>query len=165
MGGSMTTNSQKQLLRMETYAKFPYLIVVKYKDEDDVSHEEYFVNKDEDVIYQEQTYQACYFQVVPPTKSNSGLSDGRITFSTIDQSWIQRVRSAVGRITIEFIACIDYSAIETSNYIEEIEKTKFTLIKSSWNDTEIQFTMMYDDRMNLVVPSDVCNNINTPALV
>lgn len=167
MGESLrfSNKTQRNLSKLTTYAQFPYLIVIKYKDNNDVLYTEYYVNKDNNVTYQEHIYNACFFKIKPPTRNNSSVSDGEITFSTVDQTWIQKVRNCKGRITCEFVACIDYSAVDTENVIEEIDHIKFTLIKAQWNESTIRFTMMYDDRQNLLVPSDICSGNNTPALV
>lgn len=159
----MTHNAEVQMVRMETFAKFPYLIAITYEEN---GHRKVLrlANTDQDVVYGGVTYAGAYFQITPPTRTNSSISDGKITFSTIDQTWIERVRNQQGKMTCEFIACISYDDNNEISGFEEIERIKFTMKNAGWNDKTIQFTLMFDDKMNLVVPCCITSPDNTPAL-
>lgn len=161
----MTKNANQQMVRLQTFAMFPYLIKIEYINENGQLITERYANTDEDLVYNNETYSACYFKVQPPTRSNSSISDGKIEFSTVDQSWISKVRTAKERITCEFISCIKYDDNNEIVGFEEIDRTKFTLIKANWNEQTISFTMMFDDRQNLCVPCDIANAYKCPALV
>lgn len=161
----MTKNANQQMVRLQTFAMFPYLIVIRYVDQNGDSHTERYANLDEDITYENEVYSACYFKVTPPTRDNSSISDGKIEFSTIDQSWIEKVRNAQSRFTCEFISAIKYDDNNQISGFEEIDRTKFTLTKANWNEKTISFTMMFDDRMNLCVPCDTANAYKCPALV
>lgn len=161
----MTQTSVQQLARLQTMAMFPYLIKVTYTNESGEQVVERYANTDEDLTYDEEVYSACYFNVQPPTRTSSSVSDGKIEFSTVDQTWIEKVRGAKGKIYCEFISCIKYDDNNDIVGFEEIDRIKFTLTKASWNEKVVSFTMMYDDRMNLCIPCDTANALKNPALV
>ena len=156
MGGSMTNLAKQKMIRMESMAKYPYLIKITYEDEENVLHTERYVNADEEKTFENEIYQPAFFTVQPPSRDNSTISDGKLVLSTVDQTWIAKVRNAPNRMKCQFVACIEYRD-DNTNYIEDIEKITFTLIKASWDESTLSFTMMFDDRLNLLVPRDVAN--------
>lgn len=159
----MTNLAKQKLVRMETYASFPYLIEITYEDENSVIHTEYYVNADEAKEYNGHTYQPACFSVVPPSQDNTTISDGKLTLSTVDDSWVLKVRNASKRMKCTFVAVINYEEGSTET-IEEIETMVFTLVKARWNETTLDFNMLFDDRMNLQVPRDVATVLKAPAL-
>jgi len=159
----MTNLAKQKLVRMETYASFPYLIEVTYEDENGVIHTERYANADTEKTYNGNTYQPVCFTAVPPSQDNTTISDGKLTLSTVDDSWVIKVRNAQKRMKCVFVAVIDYdeNGVET---IEEIETMSFTLVKARWNEETLEFNMLFDDRMNLQVPRDVATVLKVPAL-
>lgn len=160
----MTNSAKRKIVRMETYAMFPYLIKITYDNGNGQMITERYVNSDEDKVYLGETYTASYFSIKPPSRDGSSISDGQLTLSTADQEWIVKVRKAQKRMKCTFVACIDYEE-NGSETIEEIETMTFTLIRASWSENTMTFTMMFDDRMNLLFPLDVANELKIPALV
>lgn len=157
---SLSAKAKQQIMRMETYAKFPYLI--------EVTHEDYgtfrFVNCDKDLVYSGKTYSASFFSINPPDRTNSGITDGTLTISAIDQTWIARIRNTQKRAKVKFIACIVYDEQNQIEGIETIEELDFVLTKCQWNDTAIQWTMVFDEDMDLVIPCDVASPQKTPGI-
>ena len=157
---SLSAKAKQQIMRMETYAKFPYLI--------EVSHEDYgtlrFANCDKDIVYNGETYVASFFSVNPPDRTNSGITDGTLTISAIDQVWINRIRNTQKRTKLKFLACIVYDEQNQIEGIETIEELDFVLTKCQWNDTVIQWTMVFDEDMDLVIPCDVASPQKTPGI-
>lgn len=156
----LSARAKQEMLRMETFAKFPYLI--------EVSHEDYgvmrYANCDQDVTYNGNVYQASCFSINPPDRTNTSISDGTLSFSSVDQEWIMKIRSTQKRAKIKFLACIIYDRQNNIEGIETIEELDFTLTKCSWNDTVIQWTMVFDEDMNLVIPCDVASPLKTPGV-
>lgn len=160
----MTEAARQRILRLETQAMFPYLIEVTYFDEYDKPVLERYCNSDSDLIYNGEVYHAAWFNVKPPTHTNTSISDGQLTLSAVDQGWIVKVRQARKRAKCRFVACILYDDDNLVDTIEEIETMTFTLIKANWTETTMSFTMMFDDRMNLSVPLDMANILKVPGL-
>lgn len=162
MGGGMTNLAKQRIVRTETMAKFPYLIDVTYEI-GGVSCTEHYANSDDPITYGGRTYQPAFFTVVPPEMRDSSVTDGKLTLSTVDQTWILKVRNADKRMKCRFVACIVHDA-DGGEIVEEIETMTFTLIKASWNESTLSFTMMFDDRLNLSVPLDMANELKVPGL-
>lgn len=159
----MTNTAQQKIVRTNTDASFPYFIDIYYKDKQSVLHEEHYVNADEAKVYNGVTYQPMYFSVTPPSMDNTSVTDGKLTMSDIDNGFIEKIRNTQERIKCVFVAGIDYDE-DGSEVIEEIETMTFFLVKAQWNESELSFSMLYDDRMNLNVPLDVANVMKVPAL-
>ena len=159
----MTNLAKQKLVRMETYASFPYLIEITYEDENSVIQTEYYANADEAKEYNNHTYQPACFTAVPPSQDNTTISDGKLTLSTVDDSWVLKVRNTTKRMKCTFVATINYEEGSTET-IEEIETMSFTLVKARWNESTLEFNMLFDDRMNLQVPRDVATVLKVPEL-
>ena len=83
--------------------------------------------------------------------------------SDINNGFIEKIRNTQERIKCIFVAGIAYDE-NGDEVIEEIETMTFFLVKAQWNESELSFSMLYDDRMNLNVPLDVANVMKVPAL-
>lgn len=157
---SLSAKAKQQIMRMETYAKFPYLI--------EVFHEDYgtfrFANCDKDIVYNGETYFASVFSVNPPDRTDSGITDGSLVLSAIDQVWTERIRNTQKRARVKFLACIVYDEQNVIDGIETIEELDFVLTKCQWDDTAIQWTMVFDEDMKLVIPCDVASPQKTPGI-
>lgn len=146
--------AQQEILRMETQAMFPYLIEVTVGNE--VLR---YVNADEDVTFEGSKFTASYFKLSPPERTQTGIKDASITISAIDGEWIARIRQVQTRSTIRFIAVIMYE--NGTQVVEPIDDITFKLTNASWNDTTIQWTMKFDDLLDVNMPcvkfsEDVC---------
>lgn len=157
----MNTAVQNLLVQTDVPASFPFLIEI-WKPSDPTNIER-FVNASEDKVFEEHTFTASYFKIQPPEKSDSGIKDASITISTIDQSWIERVRSTNERYKIRFIAVIDYDDNGTE-HIEPLDDIVFTLTNATWQETTIQFSMIFDEGMNIVMPCQKLDQFACPAL-
>lgn len=159
----MTNTAQKKIVRTNTDASFPFFIDIYYKDKQGIFHQENYVNADEAKVFNGITYEPLYFSVTPPSQDNTSVTDGKITMSDIDNGFIEKIRNTQERIKCVFVAGIVYDE-SGEEIIEEIETMTFFLVKAQWNESELSFTMMFDDRMNLNVPLDVANVMKVPAL-
>lgn len=164
--------SRKAKLEMEktlTRAKFPYLIEITYIYNDDTEANPHrdilrYVNADNDVTFENNTFSAGYFSVKPPQKTQKGFTDASISISAIDQTWIERVRSTNKRAKIRFVATISYVENSTE-VIEPIEDMEFTLTNASTDGAVLNFTMKFDELLDIKVPYEECNDRVCPALV
>ena len=159
----MTNVAKQKLTRTETDASFPYLIEITYKDKEGTVHTERYVNADEAKEYNDETYAPISFSVTPPSMDNTSVTDGKLSISDIDNNFIEKVRDTQERMKCVFVAVIDYDS-SGNEVIEEMETMSFILVKASWNETELSFNMLFDDRMNIMCPPDVATVLKVPAL-
>ena len=152
---------QNLLVQTDVPASFPFLIEV-WKPSDPTNIERY-VNASEDKVYDEHTFTASSFKVQPPEKTESGIKDAQITISTIDQTWIEKVRNTNERYKVRFLAVIDYDDDGTET-IEPFDDITFTLTNATWQETTIQFTMKYDEGMSINVPCQRLDKFVCPAV-
>ena len=157
----MNQNVKSMLVQNDIPASFPFLIEV-WKPSDPTNIERY-VNASEDKEFDGETFTASSFKVQPPERNESGVRDANITISTIDQSWIEKVRTSNERYKIRFLAVIDYDDDGTET-IEPLDDITFTLTNATWQETTIQFTMKFDDRMEVNVPCQKLDQFVAPAL-
>lgn len=160
----LSSFAKNKIMRMETYAKFPYLIeITRYYKIDGVEKSEIlrYANCDTDVVYNNKTYTAGYFEIIPPEKNQDSISDAKITISAIDKSWIAKIRETEKRAIIRFIAVMMYyeNSIES---IEPIEDISFELTTAQWDENAIQWTMEFDNLLDLNIPCDEINSFNCP---
>ena len=159
----MTNVAKQKLTRTETDASFPYLIEITYTDKQGTVHTEHYVNADEAKEYDNETYYPISFSVTPPSMDNTSVTDGKLSISNIDNNFIEKVRDTQERMKCVFVAVIDYDS-SGSEVIEEMETMSFILVKASWNESELSFSMLFDDRMNIMCPPDVASVLKVPAL-
>lgn len=163
----LTRTGKNEMLRMETRAKFPFLIEIKYystngnlTDDNGDKYSIYrYANSDNDIVFNENTYYASYFEIELPQETTNGVSDAKITISAIDQSWIQKIRETGKRSQIKFIAVIMFDST-----IEPIEEMDFELTSVTWNDVSIQWTMEFDNLMDIQIPIETIDERICPAL-
>ena len=156
----MNPNIQNLLVQTNVPASFPFLIEV-WKPSDPTNIERY-VNASEDKTFENHTFTASSFTIQPPEKTESGVKDATITISTIDQTWIEKVRTANERYMIRFIAVVDYE--NGSEVIEPIDDITFSLTNATWQESTLQFTMKFDDGMSVNVPCQKLDQFVAPAL-
>lgn len=165
MGRSMNLSkkAQKEMLKMETYAKFPFLIeITRFSDNDDIEIYRY-VNADKDVEFDGNVYNACYFVISPPEKTTESFSDAKLTLSALDYEWIEKIRTTKRRAKIRFVASIVYEE-NNIEHIEPIEDEEFMLTNVNWQDDTIQWTMKFDENMDIKFPLEIVDIRICPAL-
>lgn len=159
---SLSFLARQQILRQQMHAKFPYLIEITV---DETVYR--YANTDEDITFNGNTYEACCFSVGMPERTESKIGDGRLTLSTIydNGAWIKRVRQMSKRGSVRVIAVIIYSAGNVIDAIESIDGMEYQLTNASWNDTELSWTMKFDEGMDIVMPCDTMDEIICPGVV
>lgn len=161
---SLSSSAKNKIMRMETYAKFPYLIeITRYYKTNGIENSEIlrYANCDTDIVYDSKTYTAGFFKITPPEKTQDSISDAKITISAIDKSWIEKIRKTEKRAIIRFIAVMIYSE-DSIESIEPIEDISFELTKAQWDENAIQWTMEFDNLGDINIPCDEINSFNCP---
>jgi hypothetical protein len=156
----MTRKAEQLIARMETYAKFPYLIKVTHPM---FNPPLYFANSDADIEYDDNTYKAAYFSITPPDKDGEKIGDGQLTFSAVDQFWVEKIRSTQIAAKIKFLAMIVYDDGVISG-VEPIEEIDFTLRAVDWNENTITWNMAFDSTMSVIVPCDKATALKCPGV-
>lgn len=163
---SLSAKAKNEIMKMETYAKFPYLIeITRFYTENEVEKTEIlrYANCDEDVTFENKIFSDGYFEISPPEKNTKEISDAKLTISAIDQSWITKIRQTERRAKIRFIASIQYqeNSIES---IEPIDDILFELMQAQWNESTIQWTMEFDNLLDVNIPCEELSSLNCPQL-
>jgi hypothetical protein len=155
----MTHKAEQLIARMETYAKFPFLITI--------THDEFgpfrYANAHTSITYEGEIYEAAYFTLEPPDKDGSKIGDGQITISAVDQFWIEKIRTTQIAAHIRFMAVIMYDDGSISG-IEPMEAMDFTLRAVRWDETRITWAMVFDEAMSMVVPGDRATALKCPGV-
>lgn len=156
----MDNKAKQEMLRMETYAKFPYLI--------EISHSEYgtfrYANCTEDITYNGNVYSSAWFEVTPPERKDNSIGDSKLIISSIDQFWINKIRDTDIRAHLKFIASIQYTNNMQVETVEAIDVLDFELKKADWDgEFSISWNMTFDDGMGIVIPCDKATSQKVPA--
>lgn len=151
-------------MKMETFSKFPYLIEITRFGNDDELEVYRYANSDEDIVFEGNIYEAGYFSITPSERDEKGISDAKITISCIDQQWIDKIRSTQKRSKVRFVALIQYTDSNNVESVEAIEDIEYELTKATWNESEIQWTMEFDNLLDINVPIDIMGSLNCPQL-
>lgn len=153
----MTPSAKKEILRMKTQAKFPYLIKIVHEDLGTFR----YANCDDEIEYNNETYEPAYFTVRRGARSEGSIANAELSLSAVDQEWIVKIRSTQKRAKLYFVAAIIYgNPIE----VEPIEIEEYGLKVASWNDLEISWEMIFDENMDVLIPSDVATSSKNPAV-
>ena len=144
---------------METQAMFPYLIEITTPDEQVYR----YCNCDEDISFEGHTFEASYFKLTPPEITETAIKDATITMSAMDELWIERIRTYHERSKIRFVAMIKYDE-NNPPYSEVINDITMILTNATWNTSTIQWTMKFDDWMEINMPVTKINEFTCPAL-
>jgi hypothetical protein len=158
-GGGLKAKIQQLLARQRKNGSFPYLIQIEYEDGGRTVTMNY-VNEAEDITFEGKVYNAASFHIEPPGRDGDKIGDATLTISAIDQFWIQKIRAAQKPAKLLFIAVVVYE--DGSRMAERMEEMSFTLRVARFNEMSITWTMVFDERMSIVVPSDACNAMTTP---
>lgn len=161
----MTPKTKQQLFRLITHGKFPALIKITYKI-DNVTNVMRIANNSEDIIYQDEVYQATTLKYTPPKYSDRKIGNASLTISTISQE-VQDViillRSVQDRPTIQIIAAF-YMEEGSEITFDPIDEWEFVLGRVTWNDYSADCELIYDTMMNKVVPADKMTPLKCPGI-
>lgn len=162
----LTKRAKLEMEKTLTRAKFPYLIEITYYKNDNTSQVFRYANSDSDITFEGNTFSAGYFTMQLPQRTTSGFTDAKLSISAIDHTWIERIRNADNkqRSKIRFVAVIDYDNNGTQ-IVEAIEDMEFILTNATSDGQIIQWTMKFDENMEIQIPFDECNDRVCPALV
>lgn len=158
----ISNKAKKEILKQNVRASFPYLIEII---DNDTNEKFRYANCDENVIYNKEVYEAAFFIVQPPEQTYDKIGDGRLTLSIIDTQWIRRIRQQKNkRFSIVFVALMDYMENGTRVF-ESLSSWTYILTLADWSETEVTWTMKFDDNMDIMMPVDKMTELICPGLV
>lgn len=161
---SLSNKAKQQILRQRMHAMFPYFIEIENEDLGTFR----YVNADNDMEWNGNTYEACFFSIQPPDKTETKVGDGTLTFSGIYNSgeWIRKIRSTCKRGTVRIVAAIIYTDGNIVDGIEPIYDTDFILSDASWDaeSREIKIVFKFDEGMDINMPCDTLDEIICPGV-
>lgn len=160
----MTNLAKQKILRLETMAKFPYLISIHHYANDGTETIYRYANSESDIEYEGNVYSAGFFQINPPDKEQSSVTNGTLSLSCVDQFWITKIRETQRRAKVDFVASISYSDDLSIDYIEPIEEYTYELSVANSNDNQITFTMIFDEKRNVMIPTVRITPMIAPAI-
>lgn len=161
----LSNKAKQKIMRMQTYAKFPYLIEITRTTSKNQTEVFRYSNSFDDKEFEGNTYKAGWFMIEPPEERQDGISDAKLTISAIDteHNWIGKIRDTQKRATVRFVAVIEHYE-DGDTVIEPIEDNTYLLTVVDWNEKTIQWTMIFDELKDIQVPLYECNSFTVPAL-
>jgi len=152
---------KQQIKRMNTTASFPVLIEIKYQDKSGNILYYRYTNADKTIIVEEHEFTPYNFSVTNGEKTNTSIGNGKLTLSSIDQEWIGRIRNASIRkdklSTCRVLECVNYVQNNTEQ-TDILEENDYVLKAANWEDKSVQWTMLFDEDMDIIIPCDKGNS-------
>lgn len=123
------------------------------------------VNDTSDIVYKGKTYAASCFNFTPPTEDGKKIEGASITISAIDQRVIELIRLAEIDCKISIVASFAKQVDDegTKFYFTEMQNFTFTMKNVTWNRTTAQWTLVFDETMQLNIPRDLATEIKCPS--
>lgn len=141
----MNANFEKLIMRNGSYS-LPYLIYIKgSSSKGDI--ELYFVNNNEDVVFEGKTYKASAFKY-SPSKSEYGFTGGgSLSLSCAEERILELVESSS---SLELIV---KAVIDDENNINELKTFTHSFGRASVKKEQIDFSFDADDRLQMTFPT------------
>lgn len=154
----LTNKAKAEILKMETFAKFPYLIEISTASGDIYR----FCNSFNDLTFGGEVYTSALFDIQRPDISETAIGNASINLSGIDSFWIEKIREETKRAKLKFIASIEYTDDNAVDTIEAIEESEFILTLADWDLNSVSWVMVFDEGLNVMIPCDVADSIKCP---
>lgn len=158
----MNATAVKELLRLNSNLKLVTLLAITYTTPSRTEETVYYNNSERNIVYNSKTYEPYDFMITPATYTESSVTDGSLTLSAIDQVWIEKIRNMPTRPYLTMTYLLIYG--DKEDKYDVLEEMTYLLNSANWNDTSIQWSMLYDDKMNLIFPCDKGTVDKIPAL-
>ena len=155
----ITNKSKNKITKQNVDARFIHLVDVWHED---VGHFLY-TDSDEEIFYDGQTWGKYDIDVVRPEVTSTGVSNGSISISSVDQTWIERIRNLNAvpgneRFKARLIGIMEYE--EGNETVQEcLFDENYMLSDANWDGTTLSWTMIYDDNWAINIPVITCNSL------
>lgn len=157
MSRTLSTNTLAALFAAETNSVF-----LKFLEIDHASWAQpfRFVQNNEDIVFDGETYQQFPFQIEPPHDSATDISPGTLTLDNVERTLLPSLRNAMstGGITVHMFI-VNYSEPDTV-----IDFWDFELQAGRYNNKTIECTLLYESILNESVPCDDATPAKNPGL-
>ena len=122
----------------------PYLIKMYHPDYGSL----YFVNNNEDIVYNSQTYSASTFNYTPPQTIGGVLKNGQLEITAIDNSVINIIDNADELFEITAVGVLNDDGTVTAMKMYKHQYGS----ASTTEDMHVVITFTNDDRLNMTFP-------------
>ena len=154
---SLSVNAKAELLNQQTDLAFFYLIVITHPDITTMR----FCDNNETITYSGDDYLSWPFKLIPPKKSDSELSNAKLTISNVDRTIIGTLRS------IDTPPLVDFAVVSvTSAGVVTMEAGWFNckLSNVTYNAQNITADLRFDIWVSDYSSQVRYNNLNFPAI-
>lgn len=160
----MTPLGKQKLVRSTTNARILNLVEITYKDTNGTLQTKRYTNTEKDITYNNNVFESYNFTVVPSSVNDSSITDGTFTLSVVDRLWTSIARQLSEKPKLHLMIILEYFDSNNVSVYELLDENTYTLSKLSWNDVTLTWTMVYDDKQNVIVPCDIGTVYKIPAL-
>ena len=129
----------------------PYLIKLHDKDN---TVEYYFINDNNSLVYDGNTYVASTFEYVPNSSLQGADGGGRLEIQVVDNLVIEALET-YSTLYLEAVGVL----LENGN-VEEIKTFRHKYGQAQWQEQTLTFTYDSDDRMNMTFPALIFSTYN-----
>lgn len=146
----MTPKTLQQIYRLTSEGSFPAFLEIYHPEIDGGVWR--LVNYRTDLVYNGNTYSAAIFTFTPPKYSDKQINNATISISAIDQSVIELIRKLSSRASAKIVAGFYFEGGDLT--IDPIEEWEFKLSSVNWTEISATWELLYDDRLDIQVPTD-----------
>ena len=148
----MTQNEVFNALHRGGAYSLPYLIKLYHPDYGSL----YFVNNNEDVIYNSQTYSASAFKYTPPQTIGGVLKNGQLEITAIDNSVIDIIDSSDELFEITAVGVLNDDGTVTAMKMFKHQYGSATTTE----DMRVVISFTNDDRLDMTFPPYIFDSDN-----
>lgn len=157
MSRTLSNNTLAALFEPETTSVFLKFVEI---DHASWANPFRFVQNDEDIVFDGDTYLQFPFKIEPPHDSATDISPGTLTLDNIERTLLPSLKSAMttGGITVRLFI-VNYDEPDTI-----IDFWNFELQAGRYNSKTIECTLLYENIMNESFPCDEATPARNPGL-
>lgn len=149
---------KQQLLKMSTQVSFPYCISIHYINQNGAEEVFNYNNSDTNIYKNGVTYSPCLFSVNPSTRTQESIGNATLNLADTDLQWTARIRNTQNRSYCYFYEMAVWTDSAGNRQVEIIDSIKYILTSATWDGGAVQWTMVFDENMDIIIPCDKGNS-------
>lgn len=153
----MNSFLKQQILAMDTNAYFPNLVDITYYDNSGNATHYYYNDSDQKLTLGDNTYEPMLMSVQGGKREEAGIGNGSLAISDVDRTWTEKIRNTKNCPLCTHYECAAYKGSSGNIEVEIIEQTDYKLKEASYDGVNMQFSMVFDENMSIVIPPDTGN--------
>ncbi len=147
MSRIISLSARRAMFAQSSSGVFPILIKIEHASLPEPLR---FVNNTEDLSYGGYVYHACPFRFDPPDETEDKITNARITIDAIDQTIVAAIRGMTTPATLTGVAM--YWNNEGTPIFEPLVEWAFTLRDVEYDAFSVSGTLIYEDRLDIMIP-------------